>query len=240
MAKSEITKIFSERLEELTERKKDTDYKLSDKQQAEQMGIPYPTFTKYKNNTAECPISTVVKIARYYNVSTDYLLGLQREPTNDPDVIAVTEYTALSKEAAEKLNQISLRNKATANIDTLSVMIENEDFEYFLALLAAKMCNDNNSNEQIKTGNARINIKISALTEYEIGRIISEISTQMKDNYQRKYKTVDERQERLFRMKMYDFAESLYKENRITEQEYGQIIAEYDKGNFEYGLGRKV
>lgn len=66
MAKNEITKVLSERLEELTESKRDIDYKLSDKKQAEQMGIPYPTFNKYKHNTAECPISTVVKMAKYY------------------------------------------------------------------------------------------------------------------------------------------------------------------------------
>lgn len=239
MAKNEITKTLSERLEELTERERDKNYKLSDKQQAEQMGIPYPTFTKYKNNTAECPISTIVKIARYYNVSTDYLLGLQREPTNDPNVTTVTEYTALSKEAAEKLNRIGLRNKATANSDTLSAMIEDEDFEYFLALLSAKMC-DYDSTESIYTGNALIKIKVSSLTNYEIGQSISEISTRMKDKFIEKYKTVDERQEYLFHQKMYSFAEGLLKEHRITEQEYNQIIAEYDKGNFEYGLGRKV
>lgn len=240
MAQNKTTKVLSNRLEELTEGKRDIDYRLSDKKQAEQMGIPYPTFVKYKRDKAECPISTIVKMAEYYGVSTDYLLGLQKKPSNTPNVIAVTEYTELSPEATEKLHNIGLRNKATANSDTLSELIENEDFEYFLALLAAKMCEDNNSNKQVETGNARINIKVSALTEYEIGRIISEISTQMKDNYQKKYDTVDERQERIFRRKMYGFADGLYKENRITEEEYKKVIAEYDKGNFEYGIGRKV
>lgn len=130
MAKSEITKIFSERLEELTERKKDIDYKLSDKQQAEQMGIPYPTFTKYKNNTAECPISTVVKIARYYNVSTDYLLGLQREPTNDANIIAITEYTGLTKKAVEKILELQ---RPFGRI--LCKLLEHEKMFYYFTIM---------------------------------------------------------------------------------------------------------
>ncbi len=190
---------------------------------------------------ATCPpLRTVPLIAEFFGVSTDYLLTETETKSPDVNIQAIREYTRLSEEAAEKLHKIGLRNKITANSDTLSELIENEDFEYFLALLAAKMCNDNNSNKQIETGNARINIKVSALAEYEIGRSISEISTQMKDSYQKKYETVDERQDRLFKMKMYDLAEGLYKENRITEQEYQKIIAEYDSGNFEYEIGRKV
>lgn len=105
MAKSEITKILSERLEKLTEQKRDSDYKLSDKKQADQMGIPYPTFNKYKGDSAECPISTVVKMAKYYNVSTDYLLGLTDNTTIDPEVKTICEYTGLNEESVNKLHE---------------------------------------------------------------------------------------------------------------------------------------
>lgn len=240
MAKNEIKQILAERLNDLMERKRDIDYKLSDKKQAQQMDIPYNTFNNYRYATSECPISALVKMAKYFHVSTDYLLGLQGEPTDDPVVITVTEYITLSKEAVEKLHKISMRNKVTANSDTLSVLIEDVDFEYFLALLEAKMCTDNNLTKTVDVGNARIEIKTSDLNDYGIEKNISEISSRMKDKFLKKYKTVDERQEYLFRQKMYGFAEGLLRKNRITEQEYNQIIAEYDKGNFEYWLGRKV
>lgn len=230
MAKCGVTQILSERLEKLTENKRDIDYKLSDKKQAEQMGIPYPTFNKYKYNTAECPISAVVKMAKYYNVSTDYLLGLQKEPTDDPNVIAVTKYTSLSKDAAEKLHRIGLKNKATANSDTLSLLIEDEDFEYFLSLLSAKMCADNNLTETIDTSNARIKIPISALTNYEIGQIIFEISTRMKNKFGEKYKTFDERHLETFQQKL----EGLLKAKKITDQQYNEAITEFIKDTFDY------
>lgn len=96
------------------------------------------------------------------------------------------------------------------------------------------MCTDNNLTKTVDVGNARIEIKTSDLNDYGIEKNISEISSRMKDKFLKKYKTVDERQEYLFRQKMYGFAEGLLRKNRITEQEYNQIIAEYDKGNFEY------
>lgn len=105
MAKNEIKQILAERLNNLMEKKRDIDYKLSDKKQAQQMDIPYNTFNNYRYATSECPISALVKMAKYFHVSTDYLLGLQREPTNDPDVIAITEYTGLTPNSIENLNK---------------------------------------------------------------------------------------------------------------------------------------
>lgn len=130
MAQNEITKVLSNRLEELTERKRDIDYRLSDKKQAEQMGIPYPTFVKYKGDKAECPISTIVKMAEYYGVSTDYLLGLQKEPTNNPNEIAVTEYTRLTKKAIENVIELTpqLRN-------ILNKILEHKKLLYFFTIV---------------------------------------------------------------------------------------------------------
>ena len=230
----EQKKVFAERLGILR-----TKQNLSQQQLAEEININRETIAKYETVKRIPSYEHLTKFAKHFHVSTDYLLGLQKEPTNDPDVIAVTEYTALSREAAEKLHEIGLHNKSTANSDTLSVLIEDVDFKYFLALLSAKMYDDN-STQRIVTGNAQIQIKVSSLTNYEIGQSIAEISTRMKDKFEEKYKTVDERQEYLFHQEMYRLAEGLLKENRITEQEYNQIIAEYDNGNFEYGLGRKV
>lgn len=103
MAKNKITKILSERLEELTEKKRDINYKLSDAKQAEQMDIPYPTFVRYKGNTAECPISAIVKMAKYYNVSADYLLGLVDNSATDPKLRRFLDLTELSEDAYHHL-----------------------------------------------------------------------------------------------------------------------------------------
>ena len=73
-------KILAKKLETLIDKKKDEDYKNSVPQQADDMGIPYPTFAKYLSGTSECPAKNLVKIAQYYNVTTDYLLGVSDIP----------------------------------------------------------------------------------------------------------------------------------------------------------------
>lgn len=106
MAQNEITKSLANRLEELTERKRDIDYRLSDKKQAEQIGIPYPTFVKYKGDKAECPISTIVKMAEYYDVSTDYLLGRTENRTTDTDKAGAADYLGISEKSVENIKHI--------------------------------------------------------------------------------------------------------------------------------------
>ncbi len=76
MPKSERTFALSQRLQELIKEKKGKNITLSQTQQAKQMNIPHQNFAKYVNNEAECSISTICKIATYYGVTTDYLLGL--------------------------------------------------------------------------------------------------------------------------------------------------------------------
>lgn len=52
--------------------------------QAEIAKLLYTTqqqISKYENDVQEIPCRHIITLARYYNVSTDYLLGL----TDDPD-----------------------------------------------------------------------------------------------------------------------------------------------------------
>ena len=100
-------KILSKKLETLIDKKKDENYKNSVPQQAEEMGIPYPTFVKYISGTSECPAKNLIKIAQYYDVTTDYLLGLNPNPTTDTDKSAVCLYTGLSQSSVDKVISIT-------------------------------------------------------------------------------------------------------------------------------------
>lgn len=101
MPKNKRTLILSERLQELIEIKQDEDITLSQTQQAKQMGIPHQNFAKYVNDEAECSISTICKIAEYYGVSTDYLLGRTDIKSTDTTMQSVCEYTGLSEKAIQ-------------------------------------------------------------------------------------------------------------------------------------------
>ena len=116
----ELKEILSKRLETLIEKKKDENYQNSIPKQADGMGIPYPTFVKYINGKAECPASNIIKIARYYGVSTDYLLGNSPNPTTDEKLQGVCKYTGLSQKAVENL----IENANRTDIRYISFLLE--------------------------------------------------------------------------------------------------------------------
>ena len=116
----ELKEILSKRLETLIEKKKDENYQNSIPKQADGMGIPYPTLVKYINGKAECPASNIIKIARYYGVSTDYLLGNSPNPTTDEKLQGVCKYTGLSQKAVENL----IENANRTDIRYISFLLE--------------------------------------------------------------------------------------------------------------------
>ena len=54
--------------------------KLLQKQIAEGAGIPLRTYQRYENGEREPSASTLVALSDFFNVSTDYLLGLSNNP----------------------------------------------------------------------------------------------------------------------------------------------------------------
>lgn len=50
------------------------------KEIAEMLICNRQVYARYENGTREIPVSMLIKLAQYYGVSTDYLLGLTDEP----------------------------------------------------------------------------------------------------------------------------------------------------------------
>ncbi len=59
------------RLKELRE-----DQDIKQETLAEYLHIKQNTYSQYENNQRQLPIDVLIKLAEYYNVSTDYILGL--------------------------------------------------------------------------------------------------------------------------------------------------------------------
>lgn len=55
------------------------DNDLKQKDIAEYLHIKQNTYSQYENGQRQLPIDILIKLAKYYNVSTDYLLGLSKE-----------------------------------------------------------------------------------------------------------------------------------------------------------------
>jgi len=64
-----MTKL-AERLKELR-----IDKEVSQKKVAEEIGISQSVYCDYENGKVEPTASIIIKLANYFNVSTDYLLG---------------------------------------------------------------------------------------------------------------------------------------------------------------------
>lgn len=71
----EVIKLFK-RIRDMRE-----DRDLTQKQMAEYLQIHQTTYSDYEIGNLNIPIDVLIKLARYYKTSIDYLVGLADDPT---------------------------------------------------------------------------------------------------------------------------------------------------------------
>lgn len=99
-----------------------------DRRQAEiakALGIGNSSYTMYENDQREPNYTLLCKIAEFYEVSTDYLLGRTECKSPDIEVQTACERYGLSEDALYKLEDLNLNTSAHFNklIDCLIVNI---------------------------------------------------------------------------------------------------------------------
>lgn len=77
--------------------------KLTQSVVADALGISVTTISRYENETILPTEDVIVKTAQYFNVSSDYLLGLSSYPKEKKEFIIDYER---NKEKAEKFDRI--------------------------------------------------------------------------------------------------------------------------------------
>lgn len=70
------------------------------------MGISRSSLEYYEKNKRKPDIDVLLKIADYYGVSADYLLGRTNAETTDRDLRFVCEYTGLSENTVTTLSEL--------------------------------------------------------------------------------------------------------------------------------------
>lgn len=121
--------IFSVRLRLLLQRHKITQQELAEKVDCSRQAI-----SQYVEGLNAPNIDKLCNIARYFNVSTDYLMGLSDIETTDKDLKFVCEYTGLSEYSVIVLGEL-LRSKDTENSYNVSFNMPLEQLNiinYFL------------------------------------------------------------------------------------------------------------
>lgn len=91
--------VFTERLRKLRGER-------SQKEIAEGIGITQQTYGRYENGARKPDLEIIEAMARYHEVSADYLLGLNSDPTPDFQIQAASALTGLSQTVIEQLIEI--------------------------------------------------------------------------------------------------------------------------------------
>lgn len=89
-----------ERLQELIDQSGKTRQEL-----ANLLGCDNSTITKHYKGDRSVTTEYLVKYARHFGVSADYLLGLSDTKTSDTTLRSVCDYTGLSEEVVETLSK---------------------------------------------------------------------------------------------------------------------------------------
>ena len=82
--------------------------KLNKKQLAQNIGIPYTTYCNYESGYRGTDSEVLRKIANYYNVTVDYLIG-----NSDEEIDNLDEIIQAVKERPEMRTLFSKSSKAT-------------------------------------------------------------------------------------------------------------------------------
>lgn len=133
---------FPSRLRKLMEASKTTQREL-----AQAIGMRPQTVSLYVQGQSFPDVNGITKIARFFSVSSDYLLGLSETATIDEDIQVACRTTGLSQKAIEKLKECpkfhawKLKNgKQTPTytaVQVLNILIESAQLKTFGSALAA-------------------------------------------------------------------------------------------------------
>lgn len=125
-----VQEVFAERLLTLRESRG-----LTRQQLAEKLGVTRASLEYYEKGKRKPDIEMLVKISKCFPASTDYLLGLTKDPTADKDTQAVCEYTGLSSEAIEIIRDDLFGKNVIEVINTfLKGFLSDENYKKTLSL----------------------------------------------------------------------------------------------------------
>lgn len=92
----------------------------SQKDLAEYLGKTRQAISLYCNGESAPDLESLVKIAQYFDTSTDYLLGLTNDPSREPSAI---DELGLSPQAIGKLKSCCLEGNTTGFIDGINTIL---------------------------------------------------------------------------------------------------------------------
>ena len=137
---------------------------------ARDLGFDTSTVTKQYNGDIKLSVDSVVKYAKYFRVSTDYLLGLSLDPTTDKDKAYICEYTGLSLAAIDKLQDVNKEYGDTVDLFIRSIrfreLMEEIDFYCVQAHAYGEVLSMGNVVDSRRTMKNNLNLRMFNIQEY--------------------------------------------------------------------------
>lgn len=218
-----MKEILSKRLDELVNSVLDMDYTKSIPVQCREMDINYQTFMKYYKGISECNATNLIKIAEYYNVSVDYLLGRTDVKTPDSSISGCCKLTGLSEQSVRKLMKCNEENRATWYGDVCDSIISNNNFTTLVVQITNLVTHRHSTT---KLSEFDYGITVREVYEGIVSNVFSRLINDLKEEYISRLET-DCRVG-------YNLVYGLFRGNKITKEQRDELIREYDKGNFDY------
>lgn len=95
----------------------------------EHLGCTVQAVNQYKLGTSRPSLENLCKIADFYNVSTDYLLGRTETLSSDVTIQAVRNFTGLSEDATTALSKL---NPKSISMEVLNALLVQTDVDQWL------------------------------------------------------------------------------------------------------------
>lgn len=157
---------FGERLLKLREEREETQQQLADA-----IGITRQSLSRYETNERTPNIDLIFKVAKHYNISADYLLGLSEIKSSNNKIQNACEVTGLEETAIDVLKKRKTECKGCRSFDEnfytfnilVSLLISNEHFNTAIHYLCGCLNLMNVRNTVIKntvSDNRKIKFKI--------------------------------------------------------------------------------
>lgn len=110
---------------------------------AKELDVSFSVLSDWKNGKKTPRADSIVRLARYFEVSSDFLLGLTDARSIKSDVRATSEFTGLSEKSLESLNQMKASDryfleqghKERLILPTLNAILGHHEFAPFMEMV---------------------------------------------------------------------------------------------------------
>lgn len=185
------------------------------------IGISYSTISDIENERREPTVEQVQIYHDFFKVPLDYLTG--ESESKSKELVEIEWFTGLSDKSLLKINKMARNRHFDWSIDVLNELIENEKFGLLIAYLVEYFTKPAHSVEYYPF---KINLKDVALASSQT--VFTEIIKSTEETF--KIKVKEQADERIY----WGVLNGLHQTGDITENEYEEIVEQYEKGNFDF------